>query len=38
MRKLVMGIVDFREKMLPQYAKRFQQLSLTQTPDALFIA
>ena len=23
MRKLIMGIVEFREKMLPQYAKQF---------------
>ena len=32
-----MGIVDFRERMLPQYAKRFRDLALTQSPDALFI-
>jgi carbonic anhydrase len=37
MQKLIMGIVDFREKMLPQYAARFHDLALTQTPDALFI-
>ncbi len=37
MRKLIMGIVDFRERMLPQYAKRFSTLALTQSPDALFI-
>ena len=37
MRKLIMGIVDFRERMLPQYAARFRDLALTQTPDALFI-
>lgn len=37
MRKLIMGIVDFRERMLPQYAERFRELALTQTPDALFI-
>jgi carbonic anhydrase len=36
-RKLIAGIVDFRERMLPQYAQRFQELALTQTPDALFI-
>ena len=32
-----MGIVDFRERMLPQYAKRFRDLALAQSPDALFI-
>jgi carbonic anhydrase len=32
-----MGIVDFREQMLPQYTKRFRDLALTQRPDALFI-
>ena len=37
MRKLIMGIVDFRERMLPQYAERFRELALTQTPDTLFI-
>lgn len=37
MRKLIMGIVDFRERMLPQYEERFRELALTQTPDALFI-
>ena len=37
MRKLIMGIVDFREHMLPQYADRFRDLALTQSPDALFI-
>ena len=37
MRKLIEGIVDFRERMLPQYAQRFQELALIQKPDALFI-
>ena len=37
MRKLIMGIVDFRERMLPQYQQRFEALALTQTPDALFV-
>src|SRR5271167_4697871 len=32
-----MGIVEFREKLLPQYAEQFRQLSLGQTPDTLFI-
>ena len=37
MDKLIMGIVEFREKMLPQYSKQFSKLALAQTPDALFI-
>jgi carbonic anhydrase len=37
MRKLIMGIIDFRERLLDQYAQRFQELALGQTPDALFI-
>ena len=37
MRKLIEGIVEFREKMLPHYAKQFSKLALAQTPDALFI-
>src|SRR5215471_9440232 len=37
MRKLIMGIVEFREKMLPQYAEQFSKLALAQTPDALFV-
>jgi carbonic anhydrase len=37
MRKLIRGIVEFREKLLPQYAERFRELSLEQAPDALFI-
>ena len=37
MRKLIMGIVEFREKMLPQYARQFSSLALSQHPDALFI-
>ncbi|EKZ98543.1 carbonic anhydrase [Cupriavidus sp. HMR-1] len=32
-----MGIVEFREKMLPRYAEQFSRLALAQTPDALFI-
>lgn len=32
-----MGIVDFRERLLPEYAERFRDLALTQAPDALFI-
>jgi carbonic anhydrase len=37
MRKLIMGIVDFRERMLPEYQERFRGLALAQAPDALFI-
>src|SRR4029077_14102963 len=37
MRKLIMGIVEFREKMLPKYAEQFSKLALAQTPDALFV-
>jgi carbonic anhydrase len=36
-RKLIAGIVDFRERLLPQYAQRFRDLAFAQTPDALFI-
>jgi carbonic anhydrase len=36
-RKLIMGIVDFRERMLPQYERRFEALALSQVPDALFV-
>lgn len=37
MRKLIMGIVDFQERRLPQYADRFYQLAQGQTPDSLLI-
>lgn len=37
MRKLIMGIVDFRERMRPQYAQRFRELALGQAPDALLV-
>ena len=37
MKKLIEGIVDFRERMLSQYAQRFQELALSQSPDALFV-
>jgi carbonic anhydrase len=36
-RKLITGIVEFREQMLPHYAQRFQELAAGQHPDALFI-
>jgi carbonic anhydrase len=38
MRKLIMGIVEFREHLLPQYAERFRDLADGQAPDALFIS
>src|SRR4051794_8723920 len=37
MRKLIMGIVDFQERLLPTYADKFQQLSYGQNPDVLFL-
>ena len=37
MQKLIAGIVDFQERMLPQYAQRFQELASSQTPDTFFI-
>jgi len=36
-RKLIMGIVDFHERLRPQYAERFRELALSQSPDTLFI-
>lgn len=38
MKKLVRGIVDFRQKMLPGYRDTFARLALGQSPDTLFIA
>lgn len=37
MKKLLQGIVEFREKSLPEYAEHFRQLSQGQSPDTLFI-
>ena len=37
MRKLIMGIVEFRERLLSQYAERFRELASGQAPAALFI-
>jgi carbonic anhydrase len=37
MRKLIRGIVDFRERLLPGYAQRFRELAQGQAPDALLI-
>src|ERR1700684_1008179 len=38
MRKLVKGIVEFRQKRLPSYREKFALLALGQRPDTLFIA
>jgi carbonic anhydrase len=37
MRKLIKGIVDFRERLLPGYAERFRALAQGQAPDALLV-
>jgi carbonic anhydrase len=37
MRKLLKGIVDFRERLLPKYAEQFRDLAQGQAPDVLFI-
>ncbi len=37
MRKFLRGIVEFRERLLPQYAERFRDLAKGQSPEALFI-
>lgn len=37
MRKLIWGIVEFREHQLPQYAEHFRDLAGGQSPDTLFI-
>jgi carbonic anhydrase len=36
-RKLILGAVEFRERMLPQYARQFRTLAKGQSPDVLFI-
>jgi carbonic anhydrase len=37
MRKIVMGIINFREHLLPRYEARFRELAEEQAPDALLI-
>ena len=37
MRKLLLGLIEFRETNLPLYAERFRGLSDGQEPDTLFI-
>lgn len=38
MKKLVKGIVDFRQNGLPEYREKFAHLASGQSPDTLFIA
>lgn len=38
MKKLLRGIVDYRENVLPDYRERFAELAKGQAPDALFIS
>lgn len=38
MKKLVCGIVEFRQKSLENYREKFAHLALAQSPDTLFIA
>ncbi len=38
MKKLVKGIVEFRQHGLPEYREKFAHLALEQSPDTLFIA
>ncbi len=38
MEKLIRGIVEFRNKLRPEYAETFARLALGQSPDTLFIA
>ena len=37
MRRLISGIVEFRERQLSKYAERFRDLALAQSPDTLMI-
>src|SRR3954471_6123986 len=38
MRKLIRGIVDFRQNVRPKVKDTFAELALGQSPDTLFIA
>jgi carbonic anhydrase len=38
MKKLIQGIIEFRQNVRPNYREKFAQLALGQAPDALFIA
>src|SRR5580765_1034743 len=37
LKSLLKGIVKFRERLLPKYARSFQELATSQASDALFI-
>jgi len=37
MRRILMGVIQFREQLLPQYEARFRALAEGQAPDALLI-
>ena len=37
MRKLLMGVVKFREELSPQYEARFRELADKQSPDAMLV-
>ena len=37
MRRLISGIVEFRERQLSKYAERFRDLALAQSPDTLIV-
>ncbi len=38
MKKLIKGIIDFRQNVLPESREKFARLALGQRPDSLFIA
>ncbi len=38
MKKLIQGILDFRQHRITEYRQKFSQLALGQSPDTLFIA
>lgn len=38
MKKLLRGLVAYRENVLPDYRRRFEELAKGQSPDALFIS
>lgn len=38
MKKLIKGIIDFRQKSIVEYRNKFAKLALQQSPDTLFVA
>jgi len=38
MRNLLLGIIDFRQRVLPKVQTKFQELEFHQKPDSLFVA